>query len=314
MDDIRITINNNLSVTIYDFNRESEIQSTLIDTVEKYFKNKRIRIREIVVNKNDITQSQINLISLLKNDDTIVNSPVALDNNNSNDLFEAQILIPYRARYPNTFREKQLHKFLEHINVYFSTIHPTLRYKLIIIEQNNDHMFNRGLLLNIGFLEREKDIDYRIKYYVHHNCDLFPNIEQNPPLDYSFTPVNEVRDIFGYSGGIGGIAIFNRKTFFEINGFPNDYFNWGAEDTTLHKRCERNSIDIKRTLYNVGITEESHSRDSSYNDINSRKGDRDNPTINGLTTCKYTCTVNEETNFKYDNIIHYLVDFDYNSK
>lgn len=311
MDDIRITINNNLSTTIYDFNRESESESTLIDTIERYFKNKRIKVREIVIDKNELTQSQINLISLLKQEDTIVNSKVSLTNPNSDDIFETQILIPYRARHPNTFRQQQLHKFLTHMNSYLNTVHPNLKYKLIIIEQNNDHMFNRGLLLNIGFLEREKDIDYRIKYYVHHNCDLFPKIEQTPPLDYSFTPINEVRDIFGYSGGIGGIAIFNRLTFSKINGFPNDYFNWGAEDTTLHKRCERNSINIKRDIYNTGVKEESHARDSSYNDINTRKSDRDNPGINGLTTCKYKCTINENTEFNYDNVIHYLADFDY---
>jgi hypothetical protein len=312
MDDIRITICDNLSVSIYDFNRENEVILTLIDTVERYFKNKRIKVREIVIDKSDLTQSQINLISLLKQQNTIVHSKVPLDNTSSDDIFEAQILIPYRSKHPNTFRQQQLHKFLQHMNDYLSIVHPKLIYKLVIIEQHNDHMFNRGLLLNVGFLEREKDIDYKIKYYIHHNCDLFPNIEQTPQLDYSFTPVNEVRDIFGYSGGIGGIAIFNRLTFSQIQGFPNDYFNWGAEDSTLHKRCERNSIDIKRPLYNVGVHEESHARDSSYNDINSRKGERDSPNTNGLQTCKYKCEININSEFKYDNVIHYLADFDYN--
>lgn len=310
MDDIRITINDDLSVTTYEFNRESSNTLTLMETIEKYFKNTRIKIRELVVNKENLTNSEIKLISLLRQDNTHVNG-IILDESNKDDLFEAQILIPYRARNINMFRKSQLHKFLKHMNEYFSKVHPNLKYKLIIIEQNNNHMFNRGILLNIGFLEREKQVDYRIKYYIHHNCDLFPSIEQNPVLDYSFTSINEVRDIFGYSGGIGGIAIFNRLTFLEINGFPNDYFNWGAEDCTLHKRCEKNSIDIKRPLYNVGVHEESHSRDSSYNDINSRKGERDNPEINGLQTCKYTSQINTETEFMYDNVIHYLVDFNF---
>lgn len=313
MDDIRITINDDLSVKIYDFNREYEAICTLMETIERYFKTSRIKIREIVVNKCNLTKSEIKLISILKQSDTEVIGMI-LDETNSDDLFEAQILIPYRARYPNVFREAQLHKFLKHMNEYLNEVHPTLKYKLIVVEQNNEKMFNRGLLLNIGFLEREKQVDYRIKYYIHHNCDLFPTIDQEPKLDYSFTPINEVRDIFGYSGGIGGIAIFNRLTFSDINGFPNDYFNWGAEDTTLHKRCERNSIDIKRPLYNVGVNEESHARDSSCNDINAKKGDNDTPETNGLTTCQYTCHLNIETPFKYDNVIHYLADFDSNSK
>lgn len=312
MDDIRLTIRNNLVVTIYEFNRESTLDLTLIDCIEKYYKNLRVKIREIVVDKTNLTTSEKKLISILKQNDTqIVGCELNCDDSDD-EVFEAQILIPYRARGINTFRKDQLHKFLKHMNDYFRKVHPKLKYKLIVVEQNNDHMFNRGLLLNIGFLEREKEVDYKIKYYIHHNCDLFPNIEQEPKLDYSFTPIDEVRDIFGYSSGIGGIAVFNRLTFLKIHGFPNDYFNWGAEDTTLHKRCEKNSIDIKRPLYNVGVNEESHVRDSSFNDINGKKGERDTPETNGLQTCKYKCEISDvnDSQFNYQNVIHYKVDFD----
>lgn len=312
MDDIRLTINNNLVVTIYEFNRECTSNLTLIDCIEKYYKNSRVKIREIVVNKTNLTTSEKKLISILKQNDTQIMGYELNCDYNDNELFEAQILIPYRAMDINTFRQNQLHKFLKHMNDYFNKVHPTLKYKLIIIEQDNDCMFNRGLLLNIGFLEREKDVDYKIKYYVHHNCDLFPKFDQNPKLDYSFTPIDEVRDIFGYSSGIGGIAVFNRLTFLKIHGFPNDYFNWGAEDTTLHKRCEKNSIYIKRPLYNIGVNEESHTRDSSFNDINGKKGESDTPEANGLQTCKYICETTDakDSQFNYQNVIHYKVDFD----
>jgi hypothetical protein len=311
MDDIRLTIHNNLVVTIYEFNRECTLDLNLIECIEKYYKNSRVKIREIVIEKTNLTTSETKLISILKQNDTQIKG-CELNCVDDDELFEAQILIPYRARGINTFRRDQLHKFLKHMNDYFMKVHPTLKYKMIIVEQNNDFMFNRGLLLNIGFLEREKEVDYKIKYYIHHNCDLFPNLEQEPKLDYSFTPIDEVRDIFGYSGGIGGIAIFNRLTFLKIHGFPNDYFNWGAEDTTLHKRCEKNSIDIKRPLYNVGVNEESHARDSSFNDINGKKGERDTPETNGLQTCKYTCEISgaNDSQFNYQNVIHYKVDFD----
>ena len=311
MDDIRLTVNDDLSVTIYDFNRESFIESTLMDVIERYYKHSKLKIREIVVDKKDLTRSEIKLISVLCQEHTRVIG-LNIDNTNLSEIFEAQILIPYRARGSSEFRKSQLHKFLQHMNNYMSNVHPELIYKLVIIEQNNDHMFNRGLLLNSGFLEREKEIGYRIKYYIHHNCDLFPNLEQEPALDYSFTSMNEVRDIYGYSGGIGGIAVFNRLTFSQIQGFPNDYFNWGSEDITLHRRCNRNSVDIKRPLYNIGVHEESHSRDSSYNSINSQKSEKDSPDKNGLKTCKYTCEINNNSEFNYDNVIHYLVDFESN--
>ena len=300
MDDVELTIQRDLSVKIRFLNTDSLVYMSLMDVIENYTKNTKVCIKDIIIEKEDLTSTEQNLIDILKGD------------NEQNSIFEAQILIPYRARGNNSFRKAQLHKFLKHMNDYLTIVHPYLKYKLIIIEQDNDHMFNRGLLLNIGYLEREKIIDYKIKYYIHHNCDLFPKIDQRPPLDYSFTPINEVRDIFGYSSGIGGIAIFNRLTFKRICGFPNDYFNWGAEDTTLYKRCEKNSIHIKRPLYNVGIDEESHMRDSSYNSININKGENDNPEINGLDTCQYTCQIHDYSDFKYPNVIHYLANFEQN--
>ena len=215
-----------------------------------------------------------------------------------------------------------MYRFIEHMEKYMLVIHPSVKYKIVIIEQDNEHPFNRGLLLNAGFLERERDISHYIKYYIHHNCDLFPDIDfrynKDKVLDYTYTPINEVRDIFGYSGGIGGIAIFNRHTFSLIKGFPNDYYVWGHEDCTLYKRCEYHNIDIKRKIYNKGILEETHIRDSSFNSINQRKGQYDNPESNGIDTCKYRYKINTESEymidnegFKRDNIVHYLIDFDY---
>lgn len=64
--------------------------------------------------------------------------------------FEAYISIPYRGR------EEQLERFISHISNYMNIIHPTIKYKIVILEQNNKHPFNRGKLLNSGFLECEK--------------------------------------------------------------------------------------------------------------------------------------------------------------
>lgn len=218
----------------------------------------------------------------------------------------AQILVPYRAR------EEQLKRFINHMTKYMAQVHSNINYKIIIIEQDNEYPFNRGILLNIGFLEREKEDNNN--YYIHHNCDLFPEIDFTPKLDYSSTSENKLRDIYGYGGGIGGIAIFNKKTFLKVNGFPNDYFNWGAEDTALFNRCVKNGIEILRQVYNKGINEENHTRDSSLHSINQEKCNRDNPESNGLTTCKYTCKINTDSQFGKDenNVIHYLIDFEYN--
>jgi hypothetical protein len=272
---------------------------TLFDTVEHYHKNTSIKIRDVIF-ESKATETEIELLNLIRNKESNINP------------FEAQIIIPYRATAESLFRKEQLHLFIKHMKEYMSLEHPNIKYKISIVEQNNEHPFNRGILLNTGFIEREKDVNEHIKYYIHHNCDLFPKINFQPKLDYSFTPINEVRDIYGYSGGIGGIAIFNRLTYLKVNGFPNDYFYWGAEDTTLYKRCQNNKIEIMRPNYNIGINEEQHARDGSHNCVNLKKSSSDDLINNGLTTCKYTCIKDENSEFGQDNIIHYLIDFEYN--
>ena len=211
MDNIKLTIRNDLSVEIYDFDKEITTESNLIECIEHYYKNEQIKIRFIVRPEkycnSFIGDTHIKMINLLDPD-----IPDHAKITYQNDFFEAQICIPFRARGKHIFRKEQLSRFIKHISYYMERIHPDIRYRLIIIEQNNDQPFNRGFLLNIGFVECEKHTSGYIKYYIHHNCDLFPEIKSKKNLDYSY-PGPSVRDIFGYIGGLGGISIINRNAF-----------------------------------------------------------------------------------------------------
>ena len=65
------------------------------------------------------------------------------------------ILIPYRNR------EEHLKYFIKNTIPYLKRyLNP---FKIIIIEQNNDRLFNRGKLLNVGFLEYFKEGKYLFK-------------------------------------------------------------------------------------------------------------------------------------------------------
>ena len=71
------------------------------------------------------------------------------------------ILIPYRNRK-------------EHLDYFIRNTLPSLKkylnpLKIIIIEQNNDRLFNRGKLLNAGFLECFQKVDI-----FTHDVDLNP--------------------------------------------------------------------------------------------------------------------------------------------
>lgn len=333
MEDIKLIVKenyefNSIEIEIYDFNWSQQVKNEndrinktipFFEAIEYYYKKPNLKIREIVIETTQLRDIHHHLLSLLQ---ASLQSNSKLDElfrrGGAEPPFEAQILIPYRANGENAFRKDQMTRFLQHMKDYMSEIHPTINYKLIILEQNNNLLFNRGLLLNIGFLECEKTVSHFIKYYIHHNVDLFPEKGvEGEPLDYSYTPMGQVRDLFGYKGGLGGICIFNRHDFKNVNGFPNNCLKWGNEDNILKQRCERNNIDIIRDkFYNKGIREETHKRDSSFNEINMKKNKDDNINWikNGLNTCKYTRKIDVDSEFTCDAtqfVIHYLIDFDY---
>jgi hypothetical protein len=327
MESIKLTIKENLSVEIYNFDKETSIESNLIECVEHYYKNTQIKIRFIErpekFSDTFVGDTHIKMINLLDPD-----IPDKIKLEYQNNFFEAQICVPFRARGKHAFRKEQLSRFIKHIQNYMKTIHPSIRYRIVIIEQDNNEPFNRGFLLNIGFVECEKRTNCYIKYYIHHNCDLFPvglffetSLRGSDPhpndepvfLDYSY-PGPGVRDHFGYTCGLGGICIINRNAFKLINGFPNNCLCWSTEDEIIKQRCERFNIKINRDKnYNKGTKEENHVRDSSFqklNQINTRD-DNINSKRNGISSMLYKCKIKEDFEFKMENVnvIHYLVDF-----
>ena len=172
------------------------------------------------------------------------------------------ILVPYRASKDQEFRKEQLEQFLPRIVNFMD--YKEIPYKIIILEQDNDRLFNKGLLLNIGF----KEFDNENTYYVIHNVDLLPKKEDFDNLDYSNVEKDEVRDLFGYSGGLGGITIIGNEEFKRINGYPNNFLLWGYEDIALMQRCKSGGIRISRPTHNKFIEELNHKRDSSQNQAN----------------------------------------------
>lgn len=136
------------------------------------------------------------------------------------------VIVPYRNR------EEQLNIFKEHISNHLRN--QNIEFELIVVEQIDNKPFNRGKLLNIGFLEAER---LGCSYVVFHDVDMLP-IE----ADYSFskTPLhlatnfNETSEIS--ETYFGGVTIFPINDFKEANGFPNDYWGWGFEDDELLRR------------------------------------------------------------------------------
>ncbi len=221
------------------------------------------------------------------------------------EYFKLYFLITFRARGVHAYRREQLQRLKAHINEYLKGV--SISYEIVVLEQYNDLPFNRGLLYNAGFSECEKELTEQVKYYVLHNCDLFP---EKGTFDYSYISEFEVRDATPYAGGLGGITVINRNTMIRTNGFPNDFFGWGSEDVCYMHRCRSIKVTIVRPTPQEVINEECNSSivDASFNSKNMLKLSTDKPAVNGIKTCKYTIVSNEKQNDE-QNVTHIKIDF-----
>lgn len=146
------------------------------------------------------------------------------------------ILIPYRDRK-------------EHLDYFIKNCIPLLKQhldtniKIIVIEQEEGKLFNRGKLLNIGY----KEFGINFNYIITHDVDLIPDSNTVQSL---YTIQKDVVRIFcGHERSCGGICKISSKVFKEVNGFPSDIWGWGVEDRALYYRFKIYGKDVS-PLYN----------------------------------------------------------------
>lgn len=144
------------------------------------------------------------------------------------------------------FRDRE-----EHLKVFIPYIVSTLNnqkienYKIVIVEQDSCKLFNRGLLLNIGFNLYQNNYDY----VCFHDVDI---IGEN--FDYSYEPYvthlsarrkdRNYQEF--YNKYLGGVTLFPNEDFIKINGFSNEYWGWGVEDDDLRLRCDTIGVQVNR--------------------------------------------------------------------
>lgn len=155
------------------------------------------------------------------------------------DKHKLGIIVPYRNRLSQLGKFKRLMShFLKRKNI---------DHEIFIIEQDGAKLFNRGMLLNIGF-----------NYAIKHGCDyvVFHDIDMLPfDVDYSYSdiPLHLATDFILEKGEknreifeeyFGGVTLFPVEDFKKINGYSNKYWGWGYEDTDLLLRCKINDIEL----------------------------------------------------------------------
>ncbi|KAL7577078.1 hypothetical protein ACA910_006817 [Epithemia clementina (nom. ined.)] len=158
------------------------------------------------------------------------------------------IIVPYRDR------AYHLERFLEYMSLYLkyhyqrdngdddhskSIHHHQLHtFALYIIEQADDELFNRALLMNVGLdhvaLETEcviqHDVDLVPSFFApvpYHNCTL-PTHLAGRSQTYNFH--------LYYPSYLGAALTMHQQHWAAINGMDNQMQGWGAEDDELYVR------------------------------------------------------------------------------
>ena len=122
-------------------------------------------------------------------------------------------------------------------------------YEIIVINQDDAKLFNRGMLLNIGFKYAEQ---LNCDYVVFHDVDMLP-----VHVDYSYSeyplhlPTHFLKtegydDKETFEQYFGGVTMFTMEDFRKIDGYSNKYWGWGYEDTDLLYRCEKNGLKLEK--------------------------------------------------------------------
>ncbi|MPV86006.1 galactosyltransferase-related protein [Ostreibacterium oceani] len=134
------------------------------------------------------------------------------------------LIVPYRHR------REHLKLFLPYIKNYLDK--QKIDYEIIIVEQTNSKPFNKAKLMNIGAKNARKDSEY----FVFHDVDLLPeNIDYrycSHTLKLFFEIKHEKDSNYKeYKQTVlGGAVLVPKDIFFDINGYSNNYWQWGRED------------------------------------------------------------------------------------
>jgi hypothetical protein len=153
------------------------------------------------------------------------------------------IVVPYADFFPEQKRKKQLRDFVAHFSNQKNII-------ILISEQASpEKYFNRGQIINAGIKWFAENVQ-KPKYIILHDVDMLPDKKliseySSTTEPTSFVPFDEdYKKIYfekrlDAGGGIFGISFAD---YIKINGYPNNFWNWGGEDNAFNNRLMANNI------------------------------------------------------------------------
>ena len=146
-------------------------------------------------------------------------------------MYENIIAIPFRNR------DRHLEYFIKNTVPLLEQYLPNS--KVVVIEQKDGKLFNRGALLNVAFKEYEN----KTKLFFTHDVDMNPSSEIVKSI-YTKENIQMFRVKEIHDSSLGGVIKVKHDVIFDINGFPNNIWGWGIEDRALYFRCIIKNIQI----------------------------------------------------------------------
>jgi len=151
------------------------------------------------------------------------------------------ICIPYRDR------KKHIDKLIPHLSNHLCE--KGINYHIYVGHQTDDNIFNRGIMKNIAAHHAFLD---GCDYVAWHDVDGLPTkeVDFSYPSDFPLMLVKNILQERTYVDDprfFGGCILFNKDHVDKVNGYSNEYWGWGYEDTDLLMRCEyENLLNVKK--------------------------------------------------------------------
>jgi glycoprotein 2-beta-D-xylosyltransferase len=191
--------------------------------------------------------------------------------NSSTQRHKLCVIVPFRESSDRSSqgqnRTQNLMEFLPAIKRHLAAV-GVEEHVLLIVEQESDQiLFNKGALFNIGDHLALK-YNFGCDYYALHDVDQVPESLENT---YSFpedllplhlcaaTSAKDYRP--AYPTMVGGALLITQRAFHQANGFSNQYWGWGHEDDDFYLRLMRVHGAVNRLTPEIGrYTALSHPR------------------------------------------------------
>lgn len=149
------------------------------------------------------------------------------------------VVIPYQNRF------EEMKELVPYIDKYLNK--KEINHKIYIINQVDQHRFNRASLINVGFLiARNESCDY----IAMHDVDLLP---VNEDLNYGYPDSGpfhisapHLHPKYHYPTFVGGILLVSVEQFENLNGLSNKFWGWGREDDEFYMRIVDKGYEVHK--------------------------------------------------------------------